>query len=71
VRARGHGKLLEIALESIFFDYFFAWHFFTFLFDPFLLIPCETLFFLQTFKMKSPKERHQADREWVGGATPF
>jgi hypothetical protein len=28
VRARGHGKLLEIALESIFFDYFFAWHFF-------------------------------------------
>ena len=25
----------------------------------------------QTFEMKSPKERHLADREWVGGATPF
>jgi len=25
----------------------------------------------QAFEMTSQKERHQADREWVGGATPF
>ena len=25
----------------------------------------------QAFEMTPPKERHQADREWVGGATPF
>jgi hypothetical protein len=37
----------------------------------FLLILCETLFFRQTFEMKPPKERHQTDREWVGGATPL
>jgi DMSO reductase anchor subunit len=37
----------------------------------FLLIPCETLFFRQTFEMMPPKERHLADREWAGGATPF
>jgi hypothetical protein len=41
-----------------------------FIYD-FLLIPCETLFFRQTFEMTPPKERHLADREWVGGATPF
>lgn len=38
---------------------------------PLLLIPCETLFFRQTSEMKPPKERHPADREGVGGATPF
>jgi len=37
----------------------------------FLLIPCETSFFRQTFEMTPPKERHPADREWVGGAAPF
>jgi len=25
----------------------------------------------QAFEMTPPKERHQADREWAGGATPF
>jgi len=25
----------------------------------------------QAFEMTPPKERHQADREWVGGATPL
>jgi hypothetical protein len=25
----------------------------------------------QAFEMTPPEERHQADREWVGGATPF
>jgi ABC-2 type transport system permease protein len=25
----------------------------------------------QAFEMTPPKERHQTDREWVGGATPF
>jgi hypothetical protein len=25
----------------------------------------------QDFEMTSSKERHQADREWGGGATPF
>jgi hypothetical protein len=24
----------------------------------------------QAFEMTPPKERHQTDREWVGGATP-
>jgi hypothetical protein len=37
----------------------------------FLVILYETLFFLQTSEMTSPKKRHLADREWVGGATPF
>jgi hypothetical protein len=25
----------------------------------------------QVFEKTLPKERHQADREWVGGATPL
>jgi hypothetical protein len=36
-----------------------------------LLIPCETLFFRQTFEMTPTKERHLSDREWVGVADPF
>jgi hypothetical protein len=37
----------------------------------FLLISCKSLQKKQAFEMTPPKERHQADREWVGGATPF
>jgi hypothetical protein len=37
----------------------------------FLLKPGETLSFRQTFEMTPQKERHQADRESGGGATPY
>jgi hypothetical protein len=37
----------------------------------FLLISCKSLQKKQAFEMTPPKERHQTDREWVGGATPF
>jgi len=40
-------------------------------FFPFLSVSCKSLQKKQAFEMKPPKERHQADREWVGGATPF
>ena len=39
--------------------------------NQFLLISCKGLHKKQAFEMRPPKERHQADREWVGGATPF
>ena len=40
-------------------------------FFPFLSISCKSLQKKQAFEMTPLKERHQADREWVGGATPF
>jgi diaminopimelate epimerase len=40
-------------------------------FFPFLSVSCKSLQKKQAFEMTPPKERHQADREWVGGATPF
>jgi len=40
-------------------------------FFPFLSVPGKSLQKKQTFEMTPPKERHQADREWVGAATPF
>jgi diaminopimelate epimerase len=40
-------------------------------FFPFLSVSCKSLQKRQAFEMTPPKERHQADREWVGGATPF
>jgi len=40
-------------------------------FFPFLSISRKSLQTKQAFEMTPAKERHQADREWVGGATPF
>jgi diaminopimelate epimerase len=40
-------------------------------FFPFLSISRKSLHTKQAFEMTPPKERHQSDREWVGGATPF
>ncbi len=40
-------------------------------FFPFLSVSCKSLQKKQAFEMTPPKERHQADREWVEGATPF
>ena len=37
----------------------------------FLQISSKSMQKKQTFEMTPPKGRHQADREWVGGATPF
>jgi diaminopimelate epimerase len=39
-------------------------------FFPFLLTSGKSLKKNQSFEMTPLKERHQADREWVGGATP-
>ena len=39
--------------------------------EYFLLISCKSMQEKQVFEMTPPKERHQADREWVGGATPL
>jgi hypothetical protein len=39
--------------------------------EYFLLISCKSMQEKQAFEMTPPKELHQADREWVGGATPL
>ena len=40
-------------------------------FFPFLSVSCNSLKKNQSFEMTPTKERHQSDRELVGGATPF
>jgi arylsulfatase A-like enzyme len=40
-------------------------------YDSFLPISYKSLQKKQAFEMTPPKERHLADREWVGGATPL